>query len=190
MLGRSVMNGWFAHWTGDSGKPYRRDGFVLYRAEVESPPEIARSAEEQVAENKDKVKIVFFKLCFVDFVGGSREEAGENLSQNKGYVERVYRSVVEDQGLKLIVGNALPQAENNTDQHLVWNHRQYNAWLKEFAASHADSVYVFDQYSLLADRDGNLNAAYATDPDDSHPNDQGYTALDESFFALLKTVAR
>jgi len=89
-------------------------------------------------------------------------------------------------GLKMIVGNAVPQVANATDRWLVWNHRQYNQRLLDLAAQHPDTLLVFDLYSVLADTAGNLKSEYATGPDDSHPNEAGYTALDSAFFPFLE----
>lgn len=188
MLGRSVMGGWFQHWGSDTSSPVGREGFTLYYGELSSPPEIVDSAKAKIDEYSDKTQIVFFKLCFVDFDSGSRSEARENLSRNKEYVENVYQYVVKERGKKLIIGNALPMVENYTNSDLVWNHREYNKWLGEFAQAHPGEVYIFDQYSILADSEGNLKREYAIDAEDSHPNDAAYSALDNPFFSLLKTL--
>lgn len=188
MLGRSVMGGWFEHWGSDTSSPVKREGFTLYYGELNTPPEIVNSAEEKVGEYSDKIQIVFFKLCFDDFESGSRSEAKENLSQNKEYVEEVYQIMVKENGFKLIIGNALPKVKNYTNSDLVWNHREYNKWLDEFAQKHPGEVYIFDQYSILSTSEGNLKKEYAIDVEDSHPNDAAYSALDGFFFALLRTL--
>jgi hypothetical protein len=41
-------------------------------------------------------------------------------------------------------------------------------------------------YSVLSDTAGNLKPGYASGPDDSHPNEAGYTALDSTFFPFLE----
>ena len=48
------------------------------------------------------------------------------------------------------------------------------------------TIKVFDLYSVLADSAGNLKSEYAAGPDDSHPNEAGYTALDSAFFPFLE----
>jgi hypothetical protein len=129
--------------------------------------------------------VLFFKLCFVDFVGGDSGTAQENLDRNIVYVDSVY-AAARGRGLKMIVGNALPQVVSATDQWLVWNHRQYNQRLLDLAAEHPDTLQVFDLYGVLSDSAGNLKSGYATGADDSHPNEAGYTALDSAFFPLLE----
>ena len=183
MLGRSVMAGWFSHW---GGSPYTRDRFTLEYHEVQSPPDIVASALAIV----DSLllcdqPVLFFKLCFVDFVGGDSLTAQENLDRNVGYVDSVY-AAASRRGLKMIAGNALPQVANASDAWLVWNHRQYNQRLLDLAAQHPDTLAVFDFYSVLADGSGNLKSGYASGPDDSHPNDAGYAALDSAFFPFLE----
>lgn len=185
MFGRSVMSGWFSHWLSD---PYTRGRFTFGYNEVPSPPDIADAVCAEmdswvyVPEHRP---VVFFKLCFVDFVGGDSASAQENLDRNFGYVEQVFDKACSLQ-LRMIVGNALPQLANATDQWLVWNHRQYNQRLVAFAGQHPDSLAVFDMYVVLSDANGNLKPAYATGPDDSYPNDAGYTALDATFFPFLE----
>lgn len=183
MLGRSVMAGWFSHWGAD---PFINGRFTLEYHAVQSPPEIVASVQAII----DSLllcdqPILFFKLCFVDFAGGDSLSAQENLDRNVNYVDSVY-AAAEARGLKMIAGNALPQVAGATDQWLVWNHRQYNQKLLTLAAQHPGTLAVFDMYSALADSNGNLYPAYATSGTDSHPNDDGYTALDSAFFPFLE----
>ncbi len=185
MLGRSVMAGWFSHW---GGSPYLHNPFVLFYHLVQSPPEIVTSVRAILDSITlcQPQPVVFFKLCFVDFAGGDSLSAQQNLDRNVAYVDSVY-AAASGRGLKLIVGNALPQVASATDQWLVWNHRQYNQQLLDLEAQHPDTFRVFDLYSVLADSAGDLNPAYATNSGDSHPNDAGYTALDSAFFPFLET---
>ena len=183
MLGRSVMVGWFSHW---GGSPYTHGRFTLEYHAVDSPPGIVTSAQAII----DSLMlcdqpVLFFKLSFEDFVGGDSLAAQQNLDRNMVYVDSVYATAFR-RGLKMIVGNALPQVANATDQWLVWNHLQYNQRLLDLAAQHPDTLRVFDMYSVLSDSADNLNPAYATSSSDSHPNDAGYTALDSAFFPILE----
>jgi hypothetical protein len=182
MMGRSVMSGWFSHWGSDPD--YVHDRFTLRHKVVESPPDIAGSVAAIVdSVSMCQTPVMFFKLCFVDFAGGDSATAQANLDRNLGFITRV-DSIVQARGLKLILGNALPQVASATDPWLVWNHRQHNQRLNDFAAVHPD-VHVFDLYSLLSDTSGALRPEYATSSSDSHPNDAGYAALDTPFFAFL-----
>ncbi len=156
MLGRSVMGGWFAHWTGDSSQTYNKDGFSLYYREIDGPDSIVDSVQSRVKEDGGGAEIVFFKLCFVDFNGDDRDSARSNLKRNEGYAQAVYDIIVTGGGKKLVIGNALPQVKGATTDDLVWNHREYNKWLNDFSASHPGQVWIFDQYGILADGDGNL----------------------------------
>ncbi len=187
MLGRSVMGGWFSHWNAENNT-YKHDGFTLYYGEIESPPDIIDSARDRIDGMNPNVKIVFFKMCFVDFAGGSREEARDNMNRNKGYVQDIYDIVVKEKGQKLIVGNALPQVKQDTTEDLVWSHLEYNQFLSDFAAQHPGQVYVFDEYGVLTDANGNLKPEYAQSAEDSHPNEAGYSAMDAPFFDLLATL--
>jgi hypothetical protein len=181
MFGRSVLGGWFTHWGSD---PYTRGRFTLGYHEVPAPPDIADAVCAWIDSTLfiEEPPVLFFKLCFVDFTGGDSASAQENLDRNIGYVEQVYGKWQE----RMIVGNALPQLANATDPWLVWNHRQYNQRLLTLAAQHPDSLEVFDMYSVLSDTAGNLKPGYASGPDDSHPNEAGYTALDSTFFPFLE----
>ncbi len=184
MLGRSVMDGWFSHW---GGSPHTYDRFTLEYHEVQSPLDIGASAQAIIDSlTLCDQPVLFFKLCFEDFDGGDSAAAQENLDRNVGYVDSVYAAAT-GRGLKMIAGNALPQVVNATDQWLVWNHHQYNQRLLDLAAQHSGTLEVFNMYSVLADSAGNLNPAYATSGDDSHPNEAGYTALDSAFFPFLET---
>ena len=183
MLGRSVMAGWFNHW---GGSPYTQGRFTLEYHAVQPPPDIVTSARAIIDSlTLCDQPVLFFKLCFVDFVGGDSATAQQNLDRNIGYVDSVYATAAR-RSLKMIVGNALPQVASATDQWLVWNHHQYNQRLLDLAAQHPDTLRVFDLYSVLADSSGNLKSGYATGADDSHPNDAGYTALDSTFFPFLE----
>ena len=183
MLGRSVMAGWFTHW---GGSPYTHGRFSLEYHAVDSPPGIVTSAQAIIDSlTLCDQPVLFFKLCFLDFVGGDSLAAQQNLDRNVGYVDSVYAAATR-RSLKVIAGNALPQVANATDQWLVWNHLQYNQRLLGLAAQHPGTLDVFDMYSVLAESNGNLNPAYATSSSDSHPNDAGYTALDSTFFPFLE----
>ena len=186
MMGRSVMGGWFEYWGSDTSQPVKQGDFVLYYKELETPPDIVDSAKDYVDEITDDDTIVFFKFCFDDFQAGDKSESKANLSDNKKYIRQVYDAVVEERGLKLIIGNALPKVKAYTDSDLVKNHRSFNEWLEEFAEEHPDQIYIFDQYSVLTDSKGNLKSEYAMDREDSHLNEKAYSALDEDFFDLLE----
>jgi hypothetical protein len=188
MLGRSVMGGWFTHWTGDTSQPYNKDGSSLYYREIDGPDSIMDSVQSRVTEDGGQAAIVFFKLCFVDFNGDDRDSARSNLERNEDYVQKAYDIIVSGAGKRLIVGNALPQVKGATTGDLVWNHREYNKWLNDFAAAHPGQVWIFDQYDILADGNGSLKDGYETSADDSHPNNAGYSAMDDPLFALLKSL--
>lgn len=187
MMGRSVMVGWFDYWGSDGIHPVKRGRFRLTYKKVTTPPKIVNSVRKHL-ERASSRPTVFFKLCFADFEGGSRDEARANLARNKTYIRRAYRVVVNTYHKKLLVGNALPKVAGETDSWLVWNHRQYNAWLENFAASHPRHVYIFNQYDILKNADGALRPDYASSADDSHPNDAGYTAMDAVFFPFLRSI--
>lgn len=183
MLGRSVMNGWFTHW---GGSPHTHGRFTLEYHAVQPPPGIVASAQAIVDSLVlCDAPVLFFKLSFEDFVGGDSLTAQQSLDRNVRYVDSVF-AAARGRGLKMIAGNALPKVADSTDQWLVWNHLQYNQRLLALAAQHPDTLRVFDLYSVLADSSGNLKSGYATSPDDSHPNDAGYTALDSAFFPFLE----
>ncbi len=184
MMGRSVMAGWFSYHGSDGSTPVTRPRFIFYYKQLEPPPGLISSVRNHLsAERPPKI---FFKLCFEDFTGGSREAAEANLAKNKKRIKSVYR-LVNTYNRPLIIGNALPKVASQTDAWLVWNHQQYNAWLNAFAASR-NRVYIFDQYSALADDNGNLRADYAAGPDESHPNDAGYSAIDAALFPFLRSL--
>lgn len=185
MMGRSVMGGWFEHWGYDWEDPVLRDGYALYYREIMGPPDIGDDAASAVAELPPDT-IVFFKLCFVDFWASSPGDVNANVEENMGYVRQV-QAACEEQGLTLVVGNALPQVVGDTSPLLVRTHRAYNDALDQFASEHAD-VVVFDLYGLLAGQDGSLPKGLAVSPDDSHLNNVAYNVLDEAFFPLLDSV--
>jgi len=185
MMGRSVMGGWFEHWGYDYSEPVKRNNFILDYKELNTPPSIVDSVSNYLDESDDYAA-VFFKFCFEDFEGGSRTDAKNNLAQNKKYVRKVIEDVVEERNMVFIIGNALPKVEEETDSDLVWNHEQFNSWLDTQAKKYDGKVFIFDQYSLLADSDGNLKSNYALDEYDSHLKEVAYEALDESYFSLLE----
>jgi hypothetical protein len=187
MFGRSVMAGWFTYWGASTDSSFQKQGYTLEYHELNSPPDIVSSFNEQINKLSSTEKpIIFFKLCFVDFAGGSKEEAEENLAQNKKYIEEVY-NITHSKDLKLIIGNALPQVSANSTDYLKWNHEAYNQWLQEFAAKHSNDLTVFNMYDILKDTSGNLKPEYTNDQTDSHPNDAGYNALDGPFFSLINS---
>ncbi|MDP1809326.1 MAG: SGNH/GDSL hydrolase family protein [Actinomycetota bacterium] len=186
MMGRSVMAGWFAHMGSDGIRPVKRGRFVFTYKAIAPPPKIVNSVRKHLAA-AERRPMVFFKLCFVDFEGGTQEDAQANLTRNKTYIRRAYRVVVTTYHKRLIIGNALPKVAGETDTWLVWNHQQYNAWLNGFAAGHPGQVYIFSMYDVLRDGSGNLRADYATSASDSHPNDAGYSALDAVYLPFLRS---
>lgn len=183
MCGRSVMAGWFYYWGSDTSQPVTLQGRTLYYGELSSPPDIVSSFSSQVGSHAG-VNMAFFKLCFVDFDGSSREAAEANLAQNMSYVEQAY-AVCSSAGISMMIGNALPMVSQDTSSDLVWNHRQYNAFVNTFASQHSNCS-VFDFYGVLADSNGALKAGYASSSEDSHPNGSAYAALTANFEAMLK----
>jgi hypothetical protein len=184
MLGRSVMEGWFAHWGWDHQNPIKKGRFTLEYHEISPPPDIVNSVKQTMdnlpAEKKD---IIFFKFCFDDFEGDV--DANSNLERNKKYIEEIHQIVVENHQAKLIIGNALPKVIKNTDIYLVWNHQQFNSWLNDLWKEHPENVTVFNMYDKLSNEMGALKKEFTDDLSDSHLNDRGYEALDESFFDIL-----
>lgn len=192
LLGRSVAYGWTEYmglpWECDdeecaTGSPRGEYGghyFIYY--ELDYPPEIAQSAADGVDFYGQDAETVFFKFCFVDFAA---DDTLQNAKDNEGLVEDVYQYVVVDRGKKLIVGNALPQVAADTEPALVSNHKEFNSWLDNFAATHED-VEVLDLYGMLSAPDGSLKAEYAVDAHDSHLNTAGYDAITPEFLELLE----
>ncbi|MFH0885336.1 MAG: SGNH/GDSL hydrolase family protein [Candidatus Micrarchaeota archaeon] len=174
LLGRSVAYGWSEYmgleWQEDESYLGEYDGKTIRYLHMDYPPDIDDSAIRAIDTYDPDV--VFFKLCFVDF--GS--EYGDMLADDEQYVENVYQEAVVNKHKKLIVGNALPQVARDTTPGLKQNHQEYNRWLSEFAATH-DGVYVLDLYGLLSDSGGALKAGYASSPEDSHPNTEGYAKI-------------
>ncbi|MBU0532156.1 hypothetical protein KKB44_01550 [Candidatus Micrarchaeota archaeon] len=189
ILGRSVAYGWMEYlgfeWTCDdeecyTGSPrgtYEDYYFIYY--ELDYPPEIADSAIEGVDTYGTDAEVIFFKFCFVDFTADD-----ETIQLNEQLVEDVYQGVVVEHNKKLIVGNALPMVAQDTEPALVTNHRNYNQWLDNFAATH-DNVEVLDLYGILSDSNGNLRSDYALATDDSHLNDVAYAEITSQFMDLL-----
>ncbi len=189
MLGRSVMAGWFMYWggQGETGDTYKRDGFTLRYGHMETPPNIVNSAKSLISQfHVGPGWIVFFKFCFEDFAAGSPEEVAQTNARNERYVEEVYNEVCKNKGAKLIIGNALPQVKEYTTKFLIQGHKEYNAWLLEFAKAHPGEVFIFDMYSILTTEEGYLKPEYAASPTDSHLNNNAYKALTEKFFPFLK----
>ncbi|MDD5552099.1 MAG: hypothetical protein PHI88_03015 [Candidatus Pacebacteria bacterium] len=186
MFGRSVMAGWFEYWGSDVQTPAKRKGYVLEYKGLYEPPDIASSFEEYINDlSANEKPVAFFKFCFVDFHGGSKEEANNNLKENKKYIEEVYR-IAKNKGLKLIIGNALPRVAAETDSYLKWNHKQYNKWLLELEKKYPEDIIIFDFYNNLVDNSGNLKERFAVDKYDSHLNREAYDVLDKDFFELLE----
>ncbi|MEW6554405.1 MAG: SGNH/GDSL hydrolase family protein [Actinomycetota bacterium] len=188
MCGRSVLGGWFDHWGWDYDpmNPVRFDGHYLVYREMDVPPGIADTAADAArAAAGAGVRTMFFKLCFADFTGGDEDSARENLRVNQGIIRDVVESAVEEEGLTLILGNALPMVREYTDEWLVWNHREYNRFLEELAVDYGGRVIILDLYGTLAAPEGWLLPRYASDPYDSHLSGAAYDALDSELEEVL-----
>ncbi len=192
MLGRSVLEGWFVHWgwDWDDTHPVVRDSFTIYHRYNAGPDEgmvdTTRSIVGHIPSTPKPV--IFFKLCFVDFTGGTQADADANLSRNKAIVDSVYKIVVTDRGYQLIIGNALPVPSGSIDQYIVWSQTQYNSYLSTLHTQHPNQVFVFDFYSVLAGTNGAIKNEYTDgEPDDAHLNEAGYNAIDTPFFNFLET---
>lgn len=188
MCGRSVLGGWFDHWGWDYDpqNPVRFGGYYLVYREMDVPPGIADSAADAARTAASAgTEAMFFKLCFADFAGGDEDSARENLQGNKEIVRTVVETAVEEEGLTLILGNALPMVREYTDDWLVWNHREYNRFLDELADGSGGKVVILDLYGTLAAPEGWLLPEYAADPYDSHLNEAAYDALDAELEEVL-----
>ncbi len=191
VLGRSVTYGWFEHWgwPGDDETPVVHGRYVLYHRNIEPPEDMVTSVREIVRDVPDTPNpTIHWKFCFDDFSGG--DEAQFALSRDEQIVQQVYQIVVGQHKHPLIIGNALPKVAQDVDADLVNAQRQYNQWLAQFAGSHPNEVFIFDQYAVLADANGSLRANFATARDDSHPNEAGYRAMDAPYFSLLDRMVK
>lgn len=191
MCGRSVLGGWFEHWGWeyDPESPVSFNGYILIYHEMDSPPGIADTAEAVArAIGNNGGGIMFFKLCFADFVGGDEQSARENLAANEEIVRGVTGVAVDQEGLTLILGNALPMVREYTDDWLMWNHRAYNDFLENLASSYGGRVLILDLYDTLTAPGGWLRPDYASDPEDSHLNGNAYAALDAVLIRLLAAL--
>lgn len=192
MCGRSVMADWFVHWKRgdwDWSSPVNKNGFTFVYKELACPPEIAESFREIIQSVEDDA-VVFFKLCFVDFYGGTAEQASNNLRVNQGIVQNIVRAADTRSDLKLIIGNVLPVLSSSGDELLKGVYKDFNEFLIGVERDNADKVFVFDMYSVLSDSNGFLRAEYAISQDDSHLNRKAYDALDDRWFSLLEVVSR
>jgi hypothetical protein len=194
MLGRSVNEGWFEYWgwDWDDEHPVVRGGIRLFHRTIEIPyegHEMVVSVREVVsAIPADTLTAVFFKFCFADFAGSSQEEAEANLARNKAILDSVVEIVVEEHEFRLILGNALPNTEAETDEFLKWNHAQHNDYINGLAAAR-DDVFAFDLYGVLADPGtGALRPGFAVGSNDAHLTGAAYGALDGPYDALLQTI--
>ena len=177
MNGRSVMNSWFDYW---GGNPVERNGYTLHYMELDGDLGNIFNTFADNVSGLSANTVVFFKFCFVDFYG-------DNLAQLQNIVEQVIETS-QSVGLRLIIGNALPRINGETDAALVTEHNAYNSWLQGKASANS-SVWIYDFYSILSDGSGNLRAEYSVDPgSDSHLNESAYAALDPSFFNLLDQI--
>ena len=194
MLGRSVMEGWFVHWgwDWDDNHPVIHGRFTLYHRYILAPwdgidnmIDSIRTIVKNIPDTLDPV--VFFKLCFADFEGGDQYGAEANLERNKGIVDSVYNIVIKEYGYRLIIGNALPVPSSWIDEYIVWNQKEYNKWLLGLEEDNPGKVFIFDFYSILANSDGAIKDEYTDgEPNDAHPNEEGYKALDTPFFNFLE----
>jgi hypothetical protein len=187
MTGRSVMNGWFQHWGWDGESPMQLERYTIEYRELSSPPDIAASVRSIMQELPDEKKdVIFFKLCFEDFLGDT--EASDNLQRNQKIIQDVHQIVVEEHEAELILGNALPKVIGETDIYLVWNHQQFISWLNEFWRENPGNLTVFDMYNPITNDLGALKESYAVSPNDSHLNDLAYDLLDSKFFDMLDAI--
>jgi len=182
LLGRSVSQGWADYmgleWDDNNTMSGTYQGYRIRRYEVESPPDIATSAATGMGMFDSD--IVFFKLCFVDFSG----DADDGLVEDEGYVQQVYAEAVTKRHRKLIVGNALPQVSADSGPGLVYNHKEYDKWLDDFAKTHKD-IYVLDLNGMLTDSSGALRSDYAIAPDNSHLNSDAYARITPELMGLV-----
>ena len=184
MCGRSVMAGWFGHWGYNGSDSVSFCGYALHYGQMTSPPNIVESFRQYAQTTP--ADTLFFKLCFVDFCGGSQDAAQANLERNKSYVPQVH-AIAQQYGKLLIYGNALPVVRRDGDGYLVWNQQEYNRYVAQYAAQHS-AMEVLNLYDTLAGADGYLLPEYAVSESDSHLNDQAYTALDAVYCTLLTTL--
>ena len=176
MNGRSVMAGWLESWGYDWEGPVEKDSYLLdYKELSDDLSQIAGSFRKNV-EGLPEGSVTFFKFCFADFYG-------DNLSELEGIIDEVI-GIARENGLRLILGNALPVRKADAPSGVVSEYEGYNSYL--LVKSSEDSVWVYDFYGILAGSDGYLKPEY--DVGDSHLNAAAYSALDKTFFPLLDSI--
>jgi lysophospholipase L1-like esterase len=194
MFGRSVLEGWFYHWDWDGQEqtPVERLRFTLRHRYLVGPEDngantIADFRQQVSALNAADSPAVFAKLCFIDFAGGDSAEAQANLDRNERLIDSLLAIVVNERGLRLVLGNALPVTEAEHDAWRYWNHTRYNSYLTAAANAHPGRVFVLDMYSVLTDWETHcIRHEYRSGGDDAHPNAAGYEAIDPTLDALLE----
>ena len=181
MCGRSVMEGWFEHWgwDWDDSHTVSRSGYTLQHGKHLSGlgEMVGIFSEICDAVPAGTNPVMFFKFCFADF-------NEDNLDQLQNIANQVIQTA-QNHGLRLIIGNALPVIEAETNPVIVSEHRAYNAWLVE-RAKQTSNVWIYDMYGVLSNSAGALKPEYQTG--NSHPNDAGYNALDTTYFPFLDSV--
>ena len=121
MNGRSVMAGWMEHWGYDWEGPVEKGGYALEYKELNADLSgIAQSFRENVA-GLPAGSVVFFKFCFADFFG-------DNLSELEGIVDEVI-GIAKENGLRLILGNALPMGASDAPSGVVSEYEGYNGFV-------------------------------------------------------------
>lgn len=173
--GRSVAYNWMSHWGYVGEGTVKQNGYLLDYKELDAN-DIAGSFANNVS-GLEPGSVAFFKFCFADF-------DGSNLATREKEVEQVIATAAEKQ-LKLIIGNALPVRAEEGNPEMVREYKKYNEFLAQKAAT-TPNLWVYDFYGVLVGPDGFLKLEYQTE--DSHPNDQAYAVLDQSFFPLLDQV--
>lgn len=207
MTGRSTMGLWFKHWNWPyplrikttyrnwpiACHKYTHDNIYFEYIPVSAPwskdPETIFGEKMLQSFNnileKDAYDAAFFKFCFVDFpVKGDQWQT--KFNDLKRTVKQAHE-ITAKKKIKLIVGNALPLL--NSSDETIQVQREFNAWLKQFAASHKD-VMVFDFFGRLTDKSGKLKIKFARAEDDPHPNDHAFSLLDGPFFQEISNLLR
>lgn len=155
VIGRSFVTTWLSTFGGSATKPVKKDQYTLYQKNVDAPPNLVECAVKTCSKGADKNTVILFILDFEDFKGGSKEAADKNLKRNQDIILEIVENLVVKRKLKVLIANALPRAQKNSDKYLVANQKAYNNWLEELLKKHKNAG-IFNIYDKTADYNGNL----------------------------------
>lgn len=122
-----------------------------------------------------------------DYVGGTLEAAEENVAKNEAYIDELAAITLPNEVI-LMVANGFPKLEEESDEHLLWNHVQMKDYLAAKFEETNDYIVNFAIRRSLSYKNDYLRTEFINE--DGSLNNDAYIQLNTDLTTYLGLLSK